>query len=376
MQYVILLFLIILGILKRNSKFIFSLQIIWLIVLIGANTLSPDIGWLEYEFINATSHISLRLFTDEGIYELMQYLCRNVGMNFRLYLMLMAVISIGLIVNTICFYLKENRCFAMSMIMIYPLMQLIIQVNNRTAIAIILFGSRYIMKKNWKGNIQYLLYVLLAMGFHTSALFYIILLPCAILKIDKIKAMVTGLALIAIIIIPILPIIVEYIASNSARVNDYFANEELSLAWYKAIGLAVWQICGFIIMYFIMNHKFVFRIENFKIGKNDKKRYNLSEMFLKMGMMMLLVCFLYYYNYIFSRLWRYFFPLMYIGVGYNLSNKKEKKNGNGLAITLTCAYALASSLYFDFLWGNNYILYRTVQENNWIFKLCKIFIIQ
>ena len=99
----------------------------------------------------------------------------------------MSLIGLLLISSTILKYSKKPS-FVLSLFYIFPLVDAVIQKRNFISFAIIIYAVRYLFDK--KSNFKYIIFCVLATGFHSSSIIYILLLFVNYFKSLKLKTVI------------------------------------------------------------------------------------------------------------------------------------------------------------------------------------------
>lgn len=140
-------------------------------------------------------------WTSQPLFYSLMRIIRSVGLDFQVtYIIVGAVANLLLIVALLKITEKVN--YALSLFILSAFFLYIAQIRNFIAMAIVCYALRYLLAEG-KKLLRYILLVLIAAGFHTSMLFYLIIIPIA--KLSKRKVIVgSGLICIGgIILIPL-----------------------------------------------------------------------------------------------------------------------------------------------------------------------------
>ena len=166
-------FLIINGFIFKNSKIFFSIQSIWILILICFNTNSADFWNTQalYESVT-TSSLGKEGFFMNGYYFL-ALIFKNWGLNFIVFNGVLAAIATFLIIYVIL-KLSNNICVVMSFFMLYPLISSVIQKRWYIAMGLVILACYLWLYSSKKviGTVWFVLLIALACQFHTAALFF------------------------------------------------------------------------------------------------------------------------------------------------------------------------------------------------------------
>ena len=155
----------------KNKK----VRLIWFIVLLfiiwtffAFNTENADYAsYANWYRITSISGLQNRF---EIGFSFSMLLATKMGFTFTQFLMLYSAIGLCLVGN---FIIKncDFPCVALLLYFIYPFFYDVVQIRNFMAMAIVLFGTRFLKKFDMKNVILFISIVLLAMSFHITAVF-------------------------------------------------------------------------------------------------------------------------------------------------------------------------------------------------------------
>lgn len=155
----------------KNKKvhliwFIVLLFIIW--TLFAFNTENADYAsYANWYRITSISGLQNRF---EIGFSLSMLIATKMGFTFTQFLMVFSAIGLCLIG---CFIIEncDFPCAALLLYFIYPFFYDVVQIRNFMAMAIVLFGTKFLKEFNRKNVILFTGTVLLAMSFHITAVF-------------------------------------------------------------------------------------------------------------------------------------------------------------------------------------------------------------
>lgn len=192
--------LIHIGLIKRQSKILFYIIWILLLLLFGGSTENAD----RIAYMNNYEQSTFGAFDAPFEYGF-QLLCQIgsfLGLSYDQFLFVIALIGLALIASTIKLY-AGNSSYTLSLYSIYPFVLDTVQIRNFAAMSIIIYGSRYILSHK-KEYIKYIISILLASSVHVSALFYFSGLIVAFKNTKKLFTIVVVAAISSIFLIPII----------------------------------------------------------------------------------------------------------------------------------------------------------------------------
>ena len=356
MQYIITWFLIFIGLIFKKTKLVYFFQFLWIWIVLGWNNGGPDYFnyLIDYNYISSAGQF---VSNAEILYQFTVKTLSSMGLDFHTYQIITTFIGLTLISSTIFKYTK-NTSFVMSLFMIFPLLDAIIQRQNFIAMSIIIFGIRYLISDKKTDRFKYVLTVIIATGFHISALYYMILIFAPLINFKKLKRLNFAGFVVLLFTLPILPGIINSLLSNYS-VGIYFDDSNSLSSNYKSVVLILWQFCG---TGLIIKLKSKVEQSNYKV--QNSRQY--QDIVFKSFLFMLPITALYFYNINFIRYFRNLLPLAYIAF-----SRVSTQKGKFSIYTLTfISYVLLSSAYLYMISGDSFTtVYKAVFENNIIFDL-------
>lgn len=172
MSYVIGAILGICSLFKKKSKYLFGFIFLYAWIIFGLNFNNPD--YFNYKAVyNGNSYI-----LDEPIYLMLCSFFSWLNMDYQVFVILLSLFGLGLIAKTIIDYSPyPNLVFCLYLI--YPFCIDVVQVRSFLACSIVIYAIRFIIDyrlTHKKNNIVWFAgCILLATGFHYSAILYSVL---------------------------------------------------------------------------------------------------------------------------------------------------------------------------------------------------------
>ncbi|WP_302948456.1 EpsG family protein [uncultured Selenomonas sp.] len=161
--------LVLAGLVEKNSKALFLLQVTWMYILLAGNTFSIDItvnqdifDWAQMEQLTLYDYICY----GAGSYLGMEYLTMNAWI----------CLCVFTLFAVLLWQYVTNPCLIMSLIFCYPFVDMVIQKRWFIASAIALVGLLFLLKGNMKGRLVFFLLITLAVGIHVAAIGYLVFL--------------------------------------------------------------------------------------------------------------------------------------------------------------------------------------------------------
>jgi hypothetical protein len=243
------------------------------------------------------------------------FLCTKIGLSYKIFRTIIAVIGLLLIQKTVLEYSKKYS-FVFILYFIYPFLLDVVQIRNFLAASIVIFSMPYLAQNSRKGDIKYLIGILIAVSIHYMAIFF---LP--FLWVNRYS--VNNLAKIAIHIVPVLCILTStQVIPNFVRsivgdtlgdnISVYFqrANWGFILLWFRQLAFTVLTYYCYLLI---------------KESDIDETWKMLNTVIIKLNIYLIIVCFpLIMFNGNFFRLLRPMLLLNYIIVSQILYLNPKK----------------------------------------------------
>lgn len=169
MGYIVAAFIIFLGFTKKTSKIATGVMAIYYWALIALNTYTADFAAYEEMYLCSFDQ---RYALHEPGYMLLCKIMLRLGLNYRQFRMIIALLIVGLIVSGLRKYTK-NVNFALSLFLIFPFASWASGLRFASSAAIAIYGSRFLFMDRKHATIKYILVIIIAATFHYSALFYL-----------------------------------------------------------------------------------------------------------------------------------------------------------------------------------------------------------
>lgn len=312
---------IIAGISKKHVKLFYGLALAVIFLFMTFNCAGPDIsGYMSAydQWINSEGVIVHKGHMEWG-YMMLMSVCRRIGLDFFSFRIILSLLCLGLMVSTINYY-KVNPNFVVGLYMTYLFFFDTIQLRNCVAEFILLFATRYLFKKSFLATVKYIILVLLAWGFHTIALFSLLLLLFKISDKKIYYRCITVLSVlmfaVCVILQPVLPQIANWLLQFITRGSSYLEiNVEIGY-----LVILILQLVGFIPLYLCRR----------AVKNNKAVRKNVDNIF-KINIILFLFMPLMFINSNFYRIYRNYILLTIIGLTLIYGNSKARTSSGGFA---------------------------------------------
>lgn len=349
---------------------------LFLMILMGANTQNPDTYIYEELIYNNKEFF----YKDFGFGILVQ-LFKTFELDYYALKMFVTIVGFILINHTLKKYLKDYKYFFV-LYLIYPFFFDVVQVRNFFAMSIMIFAIPFLLEHSKKGNIKYVISILIAASMQKTALVY---LPIVFIKkMDMHKYLKTFFKIIILISIGIAicrPLLNAFVIFLITNISDVLVGIESKLSVQTNFGwILQWAIQ-------ITNYGLIYTCKKYIDEEADKNLNNLEIM--KMQNYIHLVYNVNYYMFIFlplyiltptfSRIMRNILILNYIVYAYfeqsiylNENNlyKKRYINLTTLVFIFNLIFYVFQYIYSQSGYFSEMVI--PILTENWILKLLKI----
>lgn len=320
-----------LGFLFHRSRLLSFVQMIWVVILSCFNLQSADYinNYQVYESLG-TAGKSFSIFAIIGSY------ARQYGMSFSVFNGILTALS-TIAIYIVIIKLSKNPSLVMSFILIYPLVDDIIQKRFYYAMGIIILGIFYSLKTSSLSKKVFILIAtsLLASQFHEAAIFFIIL-PFYLLLSYKEQIYSSILVIImGSIFRGNIANVVNYIGGNSLqeKASLYFSTLSANTSLWDYLFWTCWQLIQFGAIYYLYK-------------KHPKNNFIYNVYIINIWALMIIP--FYSFDPVFSRIFRCILIFNYIVISNELIIKDFKISKTALYIVILQFTICMISIYvFD-----------------------------
>ncbi|MCJ8341352.1 MAG: EpsG family protein [Cetobacterium sp.] len=302
----------------KKNKIFFYILFFWLIIIFSFNNGGPDYnGYIEM-FEKFSCENKEILFLPNSLFAKSIYYGHNfLSLTLESYTFIISIAILFIYVKIInkYSYLKNKSALILIMYMIYPAIEEIIQKRNFIASIFFLQMIIYCSENKLK---KMCLFLILAIGFHSSMIIYIFVLPLLFLEIKKLKKLILFLFIMIIISMRYIKNL-SYILGDS-RIKYYILSSKTDFKVMLAFIISQ-LLFSSIVFYFSS-------IKNKTEKKINPKISRLENVILKMNYILLLIIPLYYYNITFFRIYRNILLFNYIYISNYIYLYPKKRNEN------------------------------------------------
>lgn len=325
--YIICSFLFLASIIKKDSKVLFLITFLLLWILVTFNYNNADYNM--YQRLYNLYGNSQGFMSSEILFQVFCKIGNFFGMSYRVFRAIYSTITIVLLANSFK-HLTKNCSIVSGLYMIFPFLLDAVQIRHFMAIALVIYGLRFLVTDNNKDIWKYIVCNILAIGFHYIAIFCLLFVILKFFENKKILIFCIALDLILIILIisGIGVTILSYILPME-KVQAYFITNQYKTSFLIMCIATIIQILTIIyanIISAIWNKKYINNIYEEEENKNIEKEKKIIDIILKINTLSLLLIPTFFFNIQMYRMSRTILILDYIMLGISLGKKNRKDN--------------------------------------------------
>lgn len=200
MLYIVSFIIILANIVNKNNKLLFLLTIIFMWILGGWSYGTAD--YYNYNNIYNWSLNEIQINNTEIGFSMIMRICNKFGLNYQQFLIIIFAIGLILIGYTIMKYSKTPN-MVLAAYFIFTFIINATQFRQFLATSIFVFSFQYLLGKDRKSDVKYIVGVMVASSIHFSAIFMLLLLLPKKYNIRK----VSYITIIGILILSLLYLI-------------------------------------------------------------------------------------------------------------------------------------------------------------------------
>jgi hypothetical protein len=338
---------------KSNKIVLYSTSVLLVLFMGGIYNCADDQNYKD--FFGYVKQHGLHFFASIEIgFIFLVFVAGKIGLTYTLFRTFIGFIGLILIQKTVLDFTKKYS-FVYLLYFIYPFMLDVIQYQNFLATSIVIYSMRFLVQSSKKGDIKFLIGILVAFSIHYMAVFF---LPFVLIK----KISVKELFLSAVILVPVLclltsspliPNLVNKVVGKdlAAILEVYFkrAHWGFLLLWARQISISFVTYFCFLLV---------------QESDFDDKWKIFNNLVIKLNIYLVIICFpLMMFDGNFFRLLRPLLILNYIVISQTVFLRQKK----GLYLALVALIIIVSYLLMDVL-GTNFhsILIPFFQNNKYL----------
>lgn len=333
--YLLYITLICCGSVKKTSKFFSAIIFIFLLIVFGLN--NHHLDYSSYFNMDFSNYYTAYLSSDGVLssrdmeigFRYLMYFSNSIGLSINSFRLIIGVVGFSLIFSTIKRY-SQYPNYVLSLYLIYPFINDVIQIRNFFAASIMIFSIRYLIESEKGSLLKFIVCILIASTIHISSLFYLIFIITRFINIKYIykSVFVTFPFLVILAYTPLYPAIASKITDNQKVFH--FLSRRTTFGLLLVFGV----LFMLHIVHYILNkenRKILIKTDNIIINKvlktNIDKSYFYSFM-MKINIIMLLIAPLLVFDFNYIRLYRNILPLNFIVyIDAVVLNQYLKKSG-------------------------------------------------
>lgn len=285
--------IVILGFVCPKSKILTLFNITFLWIFLGWNDGGSDFNTYRIIYYSIYSKKENIRGISDFIYKYLNYSAVQLGLDFNQFLIIINLLFIIIFVLAIKRF-TDNINIVLGLFCIFPLTESIIQKRNYFAMVLIIYALSYLLQRSsdTKWRFKYVLLIVLAFGFHSISLFYLVFL-----FIDKFPS---KLSLKNFLRLFLGSIIIFILFKNFSP--SYFKLQEYSLSIFSKTSIKT-------LLYFCsMQLLSLFLIDYFLKKREDDKILTIK----KINIIVIIFIPLYFFDVTFFRIFRNLIVLYYI----------------------------------------------------------------
>lgn len=198
--YIIIVFMYIIEKITRKcfSNILPVMLLIYMIVVMGANTYNPD--------LNSGIHdVYYRIYMQEEIfikdigYGLIMVVFKNIGFSYEMFRMITSLVGILLINSTVKKYIKNTTLLYLIYI-VYPFYLDVVQIRNFLMVSIIIFAIPNMIDKSKKSTIKSVILCIIAISIQKLGIIYLPFCFFKYIQKNKIKYFIYIIGILSVFI--------------------------------------------------------------------------------------------------------------------------------------------------------------------------------
>ncbi|MBX4264094.1 EpsG family protein [Clostridium estertheticum] len=365
MQYFIACVLIIICLLKKKSKIMFYILLLFTWLMFGWNTFNADYYTYEqtYYSIGLYNGYNAYFQSIEIGYRFINKIAYALGLDYSTFIIVFSAIGLLMIGNTILKY-SQKPSYVLALYFIYPFLMDVVQIRNFMAMAIIIYGVRFLISSKKLDKVWFIIFVLLASSFHKTAIFYITLLFARVSNRNKLIKWVSCV----MVFFWSLPLLMNIPFISSILGGIKYFSTDTSLV--TKMGYFIYF--GIDILLVRFSYKKI-KCTDSEVSLNNIKEHtsfdimNFTNIILNINIIMLCMYPLIFFSVEFIRIYRNLLPLNYILFSNVVTGLNNRVSMLIFKISAFIFVVLSGWLFTVYISGSS--VFYPIFTNNNIFKL-------
>lgn len=186
MGYMIVAFVILLGLYFKKSRIVTNVMSIYYWALVALNTYTPDYEAYKEMYLCC---FEPRYIGHEIGYMTLCRICLTLGLSYVQFRMVIALIISVFTIKGLRFYTNQIN-YALALYLIFPFPGYVSGLRSAVSTSIIIYCSRFVFMDGMEACIKYIIGIGIAMLFHYSAVFCLVFLFAKFKRIKTIEIMI------------------------------------------------------------------------------------------------------------------------------------------------------------------------------------------
>lgn len=163
--FTVIIFII--GLMLKKSKIVSFIQIIWLWIIMGWNSGGMDFNGNEIIYFQS-GKLNFSGFSSGWLSNIITFICHKFELSFIQYNILTTGVAL-IILYFLIISETDRPCVAIDLFYLYPFLDSLVQKRYFLGMIFIILGIHFLIKRKY---VNYIVCVLLALGFHFSFLIF------------------------------------------------------------------------------------------------------------------------------------------------------------------------------------------------------------
>lgn len=309
--YISIIFFI-LGFVIKKSRGLYFLQFAWMWIVIAFCNNFNRVDYQNYILAFKRHGMNPLSFTNTEMgYAITDKIFYQLGFSFEIANLIYSFVVLLIIALIIPKY-TDNINIPASLFMVFPLLLNGIQIRNALSSVFIIWGIQFLFN-NEKGNsLKYILCVLGAILFHTTALFYLAFLMIKIFDNKKLAIIASGLSLVMLSLVSFFTPLLSNLVGTQRFVSKFISTNSL----IECLVAILWILFLLVILIGMRS------VSTFKLSKKIEK---FSDIIIGINIISIILIPMFYIDFSFERLFRNWIIYAYIMFANFLNSRKNLK---------------------------------------------------
>ncbi|HFU3980232.1 TPA: EpsG family protein [Streptococcus suis] len=196
MLFLIFIIVVFLGFIIKDSKFINTVIVLFIWIIMGFNYSNAD--YLNYQYSYLLIGSNYYSSNMEIGYQFLMKISNYLDLTYQQFVMVISMVGLLLITSTIKKYSNHPNT-VLALYMIFPLLLDTVQLRGFLSMSIVVFAIRYLEVENKINIFKYLSLIAIAFSIHFSAFFYFLFIIIFFIDEKKILAISASVTLFFVV---------------------------------------------------------------------------------------------------------------------------------------------------------------------------------